>query len=734
MYKLSLTLLLTCLIAQSQGTRADYDRAFGLAEKARTAPYAGPATAINDTPRYWYRRGNDFLIIDADKGTKAPAFDNTKLAAALTTAIGKEVKPDRLPFTTLTFNKDNKSIEVVIDEARYRIDLDTYAIERRPALPRDSRYPVSLPAPTVPALTTPLKSPNGETEAFIRNHNLWVRPVNSSKATPLTFDGSEDNTYRLSAKSWSPDSLKLALYRVRLGLHRKIAYIESSPADQVQPKHSMVEYAKPGDTIDIPRPVLINLKTNKQIEVDPTLFANPYSMSPIKWRKDSSAFTFEYNQRGHQAYRIIEVDASSGTPRALVSEESPTFFCYYSKRYAHYTSNDNDIIWMSEREGWNHLYLYARRNGGVTNAITQGNWVVRSVAKVDDAQSKIYFSASGMYPGKDPYYLHWFRVNFDGTGLTPLTNNPDVTHSLAFSDDFSTFVDTYSSYNQPPTVELRRTFDSTLIATLEKPTLPPNSVLPTPFTAKGRDGSTDIWGLIFRPSNFDPKKKYPVLEYIYAGPHDSFVPKTFNAAHPMQAVAELGFIVVQMDGMGTSNRSKAFHDYAWKNIADAGFPDRILWHKAAAAKYPWYDISRVGIYGHSAGGQNSLGALLFHGDFYKAAASSAGCHDNRMDKISWNEQWMGWPVGPEYTASSNVEHAAKLKGKLLLAVGEMDTNVDPASTMQVVNALIKANKTFDFLFLPGKNHGGWGDYYDRKRADFFVRELLGVQPPEWNTL
>jgi dipeptidyl aminopeptidase/acylaminoacyl peptidase len=189
-----------------------------------------------------------------------------------------------------------------------------------------------------------------------------------------------------------------------------------------------------------------------------------------------------------------------------------------------------------------------------------------------------------------------------------------------------------------------------------------------------------------------------------------------------------------MDGMGTSNRSKAFHDYAWKNIADAGFPDRILWHKAAAAKYPWYDISRVGIYGHSAGGQNSLGALLFHGDFYKAAASSAGCHDNRMDKISWNEQWMGWPVGPEYTASSNVEHAAKLKGKLLLAVGEMDTNVDPASTMQVVNALIKANKTFDFLFLPGKNHGGWGDYYDRKRADFFVRELLGVQPPEWNTL
>jgi dipeptidyl aminopeptidase/acylaminoacyl peptidase len=200
----------------------------------------------------------------------------------------------------------------------------------------------------------------------------------------------------------------------------------------------------------------------------------------------------------------------------------------------------------------------------------------------------------------------------------------------------------------------------------------------------------------------------------------------------MQATAELGFVVVQMDGMGTSNRSKAFHDVCWKNLGDAGFPDRIAWHKTVAAKHSWYDVDRLGIFGHSAGGQNSLGALLFHGDFYKAAASSAGCHDNRMDKISWNEQWMGWPVGPEYAASSNVENASKLKGKLLLAVGELDTNVDPSSTMQVVNALIKSKKTFDLLFLPGAGHGGWGDYWERKRADFFVRHLLGVEPPDWN--
>jgi dipeptidyl aminopeptidase/acylaminoacyl peptidase len=255
---------------------------------------------------------------------------------------------------------------------------------------------------------------------------------------------------------------------------------------------------------------------------------------------------------------------------------------------------------------------------------------------------------------------------------------------------------------------------------------------PEVFVAKGRDGLTDIWGVIYRPSSFDPARRYPVIEYIYAGPHDSYVPKSFRAFSSQQALAELGFIVSQCDGMGTSNRSKAFHDVCWKNIADAGFPDRILWHKAVAAKDPSYDITRVGIYGNSAGGQNTLAGLLFHPEFYKAGVSSCGCHDNRMDKIWWNEQWMGWPLGPEYAASSNVDNAAKLQGKLLLIVGEMDTNVDPASTMQVVNALIKANKVFDLLVIPGAGHGMGGAYGERKMYDFFVRNLLGAEPPNWN--
>jgi len=258
---------------------------------------------------------------------------------------------------------------------------------------------------------------------------------------------------------------------------------------------------------------------------------------------------------------------------------------------------------------------------------------------------------------------------------------------------------------------------------------------PEVFTALGRDGTTEIWGVIYRPTNFDPLKKYPVVEYIYAGPHGSFVPKSFSVLNERtQYLAELGFIVVQIDGMGTSNRSKTFHDVAWKKLGDAGFPDRILWHKAVAAKYPYYDITRVGIFGNSAGGQNSLGALLFHPEFYKVCVSSCGCHDNRMDKIWWNEQWMGWPIGPEYSAASNVVNADKLRGKLLLIVGEMDTNVDPASTMQVVNALIKANKTFDLLVIPGGGHGEGGLYGARKRNDFFVHHLLGVEPPDWNTI
>ena len=371
------------------------------------------------------------------------------------------------------------------------------------------------------------------------------------------------------------------------------------------------------------------------------------------------------------------------------------------------------------------------------NQITKGDWPVRSVVSVDEKARQIYFSASGMYPGKDPYFVYYYRINFDGSNLVTLTPG-EGNHTATFSPDAKLLVDTYSRVDAAPVTELRNAADGSLVTTLEKADITAAIAAgwkaPEVFVAKGRDGKTDIWGVIYRPSNFDAAKKYPVIENIYAGPQSSFVPKSFAAFNQMQAQAEIGFIVVQIDGMGTSNRSKAFHDVAWKNIKDAGFPDRILWHKAVAAKYPSYDITRVGLYGTSAGGQNSLGGLLFFPEFYKVAVSAAGCHDNRMDKIWWNEQWMGWPIGPEYAESSNVDNAYRLQGKVLLVVGEMDNNVDPSSTFQVVNQLIKHNKDFDLLVVPGMGHGSGGAYGDHKRYDFFARHLLGVKPPDWKTI
>jgi dipeptidyl aminopeptidase/acylaminoacyl peptidase len=497
-----------------------------------------------------------------------------------------------------------------------------------------------------------------------------------------------------------------------------------------------MQYAKPGDVLDVELPVIFHVETKKQIHVDNALFPNAYDVSRLEWRKDSRAVTFEYNQRGHQVFRVIEVSAD-GKPRVVISEEPKTFFTYSSKKFRHEVADGKEVVWMSERDGWNHLYLYDGITGVVKNQITKGDWPVRSVSKVDEEKRQIWFAASGMTPGQDPYFVHYYRINFDGSGLTPLTT-VDANHAVTFSPDMQFYVDSYSRVDSAPVAELRRAADTSLVMDLEKADI---TALqqggwkpPEVFVANGRDGKTDIWGVIYRPSGFDPAKKYPVVENIYAGPHGSFVPKSFAGFNQMQALAEIGFIVVQIDGMGTNFRSKAFHDVAWQNIKDAGFPDRILWHKAVAAKYPSYDITRVGIYGTSAGGQNSLAALLFHPEFYKVAVSFVGCHDNRMDKIWWNEQWMGWPIGPHYSESSNVDNAQRLQGKVLLVVGELDQNVDPSSTMQVVNQLIKHNKDFDLLVIPGAGHGSGGAYGEHKRNDFFTRHLLGITPPEWKAI
>jgi dipeptidyl aminopeptidase/acylaminoacyl peptidase len=743
----------------AQGTVEDYRRAMMLRDR-----YQDLATGVTDqvrwlekTPRFVYRRtvkgGTEFIIGDAAARTKQPAFDHAKLATSLSAALGRKITPVDLPFTTFTFTDDNTAIEFTVQDRpggapqgpgqgrMWQCSLADYkcrTVERDGRGGRGGRGG-GLAGPVRPPFeinaAEPRESPDKKFEALVSNFNLVIREVGKRDLTHLTTDGSEGSFYDPASIAWSPDSKKIAAYKVKPGFRRFVHYVASSPEDQLQPKHSTMQYAKPGDVLDIETPVIVNLETKAQVTVDNALFPNAYDMNALQWRKDSSALTFEYNQRGHQVYRVIEVSAE-GKPRVVISEEPKTFFSYSGKRFRRDVNEGKEVIWMSERDGWNHLYLFDGATGQVRNQITKGEWPVRSVVEVDEEKRQIWFSASGMTPGKDPYFVHYYRINFDGTGLTPLTT-ADANHRALFSSDRAYYVDSYSRIDMPPVTELR-SGDGRLVMSLETGEITELKAAgwkpPEPFVAKGRDGSTDIYGVIYRPTTFDPAKKYPVVENIYAGPHDSFVPKSFSAFNQMQALAEVGFIVVQIDGMGTSNRSKAFHDVAWQNLKDAGFPDRILWHKAVAAKYPYYDITRVGIYGTSAGGQNSLGGLLFHPDFYKTALSAVGCHDNRMDKIWWNEQWMGWPIGQHYADSSNVDNAHRLQGKVLLVVGELDQNVDPSSTFQVVNQLIKHNKDFDLLVIPGAGHGSGGAYGEHKRYDFFVEHLLGMKPPEWKAI
>jgi dipeptidyl aminopeptidase/acylaminoacyl peptidase len=375
--------------------------------------------------------------------------------------------------------------------------------------------------------------------------------------------------------------------------------------------------------------------------------------------------------------------------------------------------------------------------------ITKGEWVVRGIDQIDETSRQIWFTGSGRNAGQDPYFVHYYRVNFDGSGLVALTDG-DGNHSVEYSPDRKFIIDSYSRPDAPPVNELRRVSDGKRVCKLEEADISELKAKgwksPEVFVAKGRDGKTDIWGLIYRPRDFDPNKKYPVIEDIYAGPQGSFVPKTFGGTR-YQNLTDAGFIVAKVDGMGTANRSKAFHDVCFKNLKDGGFPDRILWHKAIAAKYPYYDVTRVGVYGTSAGGQNAGGAVLFYPEFYKAAVANSGCHDNRMDKASWNEQWMGYMPAEKiyskdadnwYSQCSNIDNASKLQGHLFLVVGELDSNVPPESTMRYADALVRAKKDFDLLIVPNGGHGAGGEYYQRRMRDFFVRHLQGVEPPNNN--
>ena len=707
------TLFIFCLLAMafgaesaaSQVTRADYERADTILKCSdRVYSPAIHPEWIDSSHYFWYKNhekeGDFYYLVNAESGKKQRAADKKGLAAFFS-------------------KKQKKLAESLLKEE-----------EKRP-----DRWRRREEAPV------PVVSPDKKWEAYVKDNNLYLSPVRDEKEKDkpkeeiaLTMDGTANLRYDGWSIIWSPDSRKLATVKVRDVQERRIPLIESSPSSQKQPILQWCNYAKPGDVLPVYLPVLFDVEARKQMALNVTPYENQFYLNLTGWREDSRAFTFEFNQRGHQRYVIGEVSAADGSIRHLVDEQTKTFIYYYNN-YRYDLDDGKELLWISERDGWRHLYLIDGTSGQVKRQVTKGEWVLRQVDYVDETNRVVYFTASGFNKGEDPYNLHYCRINLDGTGFTDMTPE-NGNHRVTFSADRSYFTDVYSRPDLPPVSQLKRTSDVSVVAGLQRCDVSALQAegwqMPEVFCAKGRDGQTDIWGNIYRPMHFDASKSYPVVEFIYAGPHDSHVDKDFKPAHHLVSkLVELGFIVVSIDGMGTSNRSKAFHDVCWKNLKDAGFPDRIAWMKAAGAKYKYMDLNRVGIYGWSAGGQNAMAALLFHNDFYKVAVALCGCHDNRMDKIWWNEQWMGYPIDASYSASSNVDNAHRLKGKLLLINGELDDNVDPASTLQVVSALMKANKNFEQLYLPGKTHSLGGPFEMHKMHDFFVKNLLGQEPPEW---
>jgi dipeptidyl aminopeptidase/acylaminoacyl peptidase len=771
--RLFLLALLTATPLFAQGTKADYDRALSLSRRtegkvlrARVEPHWLP-----DGDSFWYRVETapgkfENVLVDCTKGERRPGYEPAQPAepmAALErprpskagggeTAVtfvnktageavcywintegGRQkyatIKPGE-KFEQHTFVGHVWAVETPggeslgVFEAREgggEVVIDPSRKDTKPEPRRDNRE--QRREQRAPETKSPYR-------AFLRDNNIWLRHRETNEEVQLTRDGKADDRYR-EPLLISPNGTRLVAVQEVPAQEHTVYYLESSPKDQVQPKLHEHNYLKPGDRIARERPRLFDLAKREAIAVDDALFKNPWDISDLRWEPDSSQFTFLYNERGHQVLRVVAVDAANGTPRTLVEDKSATFVDYSQKKWSRWLPETGELLWASELDGWNHLFRFDAKTGTLKNQITKGEWVVRGVERVDETKRQLWLRIAGIKPEQDPYYVHLARVNFDGTGFTLLTEG-DGTHTWQIAPNGRWLIDTYSRVDLPPVSELRDAGSGKLVCALEKADATALNAAgwttPEHFTAKGRDGKTDIYGVIYRPSNFDPAKKYPVVEEIYAGPHGFFVPKEWGRQTRQHGIAELGFVVVQIDGMGTNWRSRAFHDVAWRNLKDAGFPDRIAWMKAAAGTRPWMDLTRVGLYGGSAGGQNALAGLLHFGDFYKVGVADCGCHDNRMDKIWWNEAWLG-EVGPWYADNSNVTHAAKLTGKLLLIVGEMDTNVDPASTMQVVNALEKANKDFDLCIVTGSNHGAAeSPYGSRRRMDFLVRHLLKVEP------
>jgi len=675
-----------------------------------------------------------FHKIEWKKMKPEPLFDHQRLAKLLSDSLKKEIKPTDLPLTAVGYT-GKSLIEFTIEGNTYTMNTKTYALARKS-----------------PTEHNPLedKSPDGKWIAYTKGYNLFIKSTATGEIKQLSTAGMKNYEYASwygwgeiiqgengerpdhLGVSWSPDSKWIQTYICDLRKGQKMYLLDWSIDTLYKPKLLSYYRGSPGDTDMIYMiPVLFNVETGEEIRKDE--FRN-VNATDFEWTKEPGQMYIENRQRGYQKTTLFLYDCNTRKQDILYTESSITNIDNYRSLS---TADPGSIIIISEKDGWKQLYLLNTRSKTLT-PITNGNYYVNDVLHIDEKTKTILFTASGREPGRNPYYQHFYSIKMDGTGLLLLTPE-DANHDIAVSPDGKYFTDNISTLNQPTISVLRDAKTGKTFSALTKANTDALDAMhfryPEAFTATARDGRTAIYGAIWKPSNFDSTKKYPVIDQTYTGPHTYMFPRNFVSAlaRSNQALAELGFIVITVDGMGTANRSKAFHNVSYKNMGK-NLTDHVLAIRELGKKFSWIDTSRVGIFGHSAGGYDAGHAVLEFPDFYKVAVASSGDHDFRMEKDWWPEMYMGWPVDSTYNQVSNITMAGNLKGKLLLVHGGIDENVNPSATFKLAEALVKADKEFDMLILPSQHHGYAGkynDYFTKKKWNYFVEHLLGVQPI-WN--
>ena len=716
--------------------------------------------------RFWYRNsieneGGEFILVDPKRGTRGTAFNQAGVAAALSAATGKVYDAFHLPFTTFELSADGRTISFWAEGRRWSCDRQGKAcrpIEGGGAPP--AQRPGVESGLSGAAQRLEVLSPDGRFAAFLRSDNLWVREVATGLEKQLTLDGQKDFGYATDNAGWiksdrpvvlwSPDSKKIATFQQDQRGVGEMYLVETKVG---HPLLQAWKYPLPGDQIvtmiqrviihlDGPRTVRLKMLPDQHRSTFTDDIKLPSgALGDIEWSPDSSRIAFVSSSRDHQQAVLRLAEADTGEVRDVFEEKVDTYFESGSDLVNwRFLPGSKEIIWFSERDNWGHLYLYDLQTGRLKNKITAGEGNVTEILSVDEKSRTITFVAVGREKNRDPYFRHLYRVGFDGRNLRLLTPE-DGDHEGSLSPSGRFFVDSYSRPDLPP-ISILRDRQGKLLLTLEKADI--SRLLatgwkpPLPFTVKARDGATDLYGLMFRPTNFDPAKKYPIINNIYPGPQTGSVgSRSFSPARgDTQALAELGFIVVQLDGMGTPLRSKKFHETWYGNMGDNTLPDQVAGMKQLAQRHPWIDLDRAGIYGHSGGGGATCDAMFRYPDFFKVGVSQAGNHDNRSYEDDWGEKWQGlFVANPDgttnYDNQANQTLAKNLRGKLLLAHGTLDSNVPPYHTLLVVDELIKANKDFDLILLPNRGHGfGSEPYMVRRRWDYFVRHLLGVEPPK----